>query len=69
MFNNLRKIKELQDDNNFLHSELNDLKSKSQKIVSMIDNFDYINENVFTLMREIKEIAKEQTIISEIIIK
>lgn len=69
MFNNFRKIKELQDDNDFLQSELYDLKSKSQKIVSMIDDFDYINENVFTLMREIKEIAKEQTIISEIIIK
>lgn len=69
MFNNFRKIKELQDDNDFLQSELYDLKSKSQKIVNMIDDFDYINENVFTLMREIKEIAKEQTIISEIIVK
>lgn len=69
MFKNLRKIKELQDDNDFLQSELYDLKSKSQKIVNMIDDFDYINENVFTLLREIKEIAKEQTIISEIIVK
>lgn len=69
MFNNLRKIKELQDDNDFLQSELYNMKSKSQKIVNMIDDFDYINENVFTLMREIKEIAKEQTIISEIIVK
>lgn len=38
-----------------LQSEKNKLEVQKNEVVEMIDKFDYFNDNIYTLLREIKK--------------
>jgi hypothetical protein len=46
----------LQTQKNKLQSDKNKLEMQKNEVIEKIDNFDYLNDNVYTMLREIKNI-------------
>lgn len=47
---------EIRHQKNILQSDKNRYELQKKEVIEMIDNFDYFNDNIYTMMRKIKNI-------------